>query len=126
MHYDIQLGFLAVDAIREFSKASNADGAQRYDTFLERTAQYCRALRNAYGHPAEADIPAAVQGPLAEFMRTVVRAHQPPPAVTAKLKAVGSLEGFLDAIRNEQRIPSDEECLGIAQTIYATSAADPR
>lgn len=126
MHYDIRLGFLAADAISEFSKATSTKEETRYRTFLERTAEYCKALRQTYGHPVEADITATMPDAVANFMRTVIRSHHPSPAITAKLQAVGSLETMLRAIHDEQRIPSDEECLNIARTIYTTSAADPR
>jgi hypothetical protein len=126
MHYDIQIGFLAADAISEFSKAAVTKDVTRYAAFLARTAEYCRAVRQTYGHPVETDIPTAIQGTLADFMRTVVRTHRPSPAVAAKLQAVATVEGLLESIREEHRTPSDEECLGIAKTIYVTSAADPR
>lgn len=126
MHYDIGLGFLAADAISEFSKATSRRHEERYNAFLQRTADYCKALRQTYGHPMETDIPSAMPGALADFMRTVIRTQQPSPAVAAKLKAVESLEELIRTIRDERRPPSDEECLAIAKTIYATSAADPR
>jgi hypothetical protein len=125
MRYDIQLGFLATDAITEFSKASSTQNAGRYKAFLDKTGEYCQAFRKTYGHPVETDIPAAMQRDLADFMRTVVKTQQPSPAIAAKLEAVGDDEGLLRAIAHDQRPPSDEECLRIAKTIYATSGADP-
>ena len=56
MRYDIQLGFLAADAITEFSRAAATKDAVRYSTFLDRTAEYCKAVRRTYGQLAEADI----------------------------------------------------------------------
>jgi len=126
MHYDIRLGFLAADAISEFSKAANTKEDARYRAFLERSTEYCKAVRQVYGHPVETDITAAMSPAFAGFMRTVIKSHPPSPTITAKLQAVGSLEALLQAIRDEQRNPSDDECLDIAKTIYATSAAEPR
>jgi hypothetical protein len=126
MHYDIRLGFLAAEAIGEFSKANATKDAGHYNAFLQRSAEYCKEVRNTYGHPVETDIIATMPPAVAEFMRAVIKTQQPSPTITAKLQAVGSLEALLRAIRNEQRQPSDDECLRIARTIYATSAADPR
>jgi hypothetical protein len=128
MRYDLQLGFLAADAIREFSRANQTKEIQQYTDFLQRSDEYCKAVRRIYGHPIEADIPAvdAMEGALTGFMRTLIKTQQPSPAATAKLEAVGTLEELISTIRRERRQPSDEECLKIAKTIYATSAADPR
>ena len=125
MHYHIRLGFLAADAISEFSKATATKDAGHYNAFLELSSEYCRELRTTYGHPVEGDI-ATMPAALADFMRAVIKTHQPSPTTAAKLQAAGSLEDLLHSIRNEQRHPSDDECLRIAKTIYTTSAADPR
>lgn len=128
MQYDIRLGLLAADAISKFSKATHTKDVVLYQNFLDTTSQYCEAVRKVYGRPVEADIPAsdAMEGALAEFMRTVVETQRPSPAVTAKLQEVSIVETLIQKIRQEHRLPSDEECLRIAKTIYATSAADPR
>jgi hypothetical protein len=62
---------------------------------------------------------------IADFMRAVIKTQQPSPAIAAKLQAVGSLEALLKKINEEQRSPSDDECLTIAKTVFTTSAADP-
>jgi hypothetical protein len=126
MHYDIRLGFLAAEAIGEFSKAAATRDAGHYNAFLQRSAEYCKEVRNTYGHPVETDIVATMPPAVADFMRAVIKTQQPSPTIRAKLEAVGSVEALLVEITSEQRQPSDDECLKIAKTIYATSAADPR
>lgn len=126
MHYDIKLGFLAAEAISAFSRGASATENTRYDSFLARCAEYCKEVKKTYGHPVEADILATMPDTVADFMRAVIKTQQPSPTITAKLEAVGSLEALLIKIRDEQRHPSDDECLRIAKTVYATSAADPR
>jgi hypothetical protein len=123
MHYDIRLGFLAADAISEFSRAAATKEKEGYTIFLERSVEYCKAVRGIYGRPVEADI-TAMTGQVAEFMRAVVNTQPVSAGLTAKLKAVTSLEELVQAIRNDQREPSDDECLKIAKEIYASSAAD--
>ena len=98
-----------------------------YDTFLERCVEYCKECRREPpGVPSETDILASMPDALADFMRAVIKTQQPSPTIAAKLQAVGSLEVLLTKIRDERRAPSDDECLSIAKTVYATSAADPR
>lgn len=125
MNYDIKLGFLAADAISEFSKAASLQDAERYGTFLERCAEYCKEVKKTYGRPAESDILATVPNAIADFMRAVIKTQQPRPAIAAKLEAIGSLEALLTKIHEEQRTPSDDECLVIAKKVFETSAADP-
>ena len=126
MHYDIQLGFLAADAISEFSRAARTKEPADYEAFLEQTTSYCREFRSLHSRPVETDISAAMPQPVADFMRAVVKTRPPTPAVAVKLEAVGAVEKLLQSIREEQRQPSDNECLRIARTIYSTSAAEPR
>jgi hypothetical protein len=124
MHYDIRLGFLAADAMSEFSKATATKKKERYANFLERSAEYFKAVRTTYGRPAEADIKTNVPSHVAEFMRAIVSTQRVPPGLNAKLEAVTSHERLVQAIRDERRQPSDDECLKIAKAIYKTSAAD--
>ncbi len=126
MHYDIQLGFLAADAISEFSRAAATKEAAHYEAFLEQSTAYCRELRSTYGRPVETDISAAMPTLVADFMRAVIKTQQPSPTIAAKLEAVAAVERILQGIREQQRQPSDDECLRIAKAIYSTSAAEPR
>jgi len=125
MNFDIKLGFLAADAISEYSKATSRHRSDRYSTFLERCDEYCREVKRTYGRAVDTDILATMPNTIAEFMRAVIKSQQPSPAIAAKLQAVSSLEALLSKIREEQRDPSEEECLSIAKTVYTTSAADP-
>ena len=63
MHFDIQLGFLAADAILEFSKTDATKDATHYEAFVEYSIAYYRELRNIYGHPLGAEISASVPVP---------------------------------------------------------------
>src|SRR6266542_4306620 len=125
MHYDIKLGFLAADAISEFSKATTTKEKARYRAFLERSAEYCKAVRKAYGRPLETEIPTTMPNSVADFMRAIANTQRLPPAVTQRIAAITFIEKSLRTIRKEKRLPSDDECLRIAKTIYATSVADP-
>ena len=100
MHYDIRLGFLAADAISEFSRATVTKEKESYTIFLERSVEYCKAVRGVYGRPVEADI-TAMTGQIADFMRAVVNTQRVPDGLTAKLEAVTSLEELVQTIRNE-------------------------
>jgi flavin-dependent dehydrogenase len=126
MHYNIELGSLADDAISEFSKAHATNDTAHYEAFLDRSAEYCKAVRTAYMPPVETDILDSMPDTIADFMRAVIRNEQPLPSATAKLEAIQSLEELLQRIRDQRRQPSQEECLKIAKTIYITSGAEPR
>ena len=126
MNYNIQLGFLATDAIQEFSRAANNGETERYPVFLKRSAEYCQAVRQTYSQITEANLVDTMPESVAAFMRALVKDQRLSPAATAKLAAVQSVEQILTRIQQEQRQPSSEECLAIARNIYSASAADPR
>jgi hypothetical protein len=73
MHHDIPLGSLTADGVSEFSKGTTVRNPRRYRVFLDKSAEYRKSLRSTYGHPAEAEIPAAIQ---------------PSPAVIGQLLAI--------------------------------------
>lgn len=125
MHYNVQLGFLAADAIREFSRAANNGETDRYTVFLQRSQEYCHAVRHKYVHLTEEQVLDNFPANLAAFMRAMIKNHQPSAEATAKLAIIKSLEETIEAVKREPR-PSPQTYLDIAQTIYSTSAADPR
>src|SRR5205823_3836491 len=125
MKYNIHLGSLADDAISEFSKANATKEVAHYEAFLQRSTEFCQAVRKIYGRAVETDVLNTMPNAVAEFMRAVIKTQPPSPTASAKLAAINSLEELLQTIRSEGRPPSDGECLRIAKTIHVTSAADP-
>jgi len=124
MRYNVSLGLLATDAMTELTKAEASDNEQHYRAFLEKSAEFCRSIRRSYAQLQI--VPGTLPAPAVSFLNAVKASEQERLSATTKLEAINVLEPLIVTILNQQRIPTEEERLKIAQALYQTSAADPR
>jgi len=125
MHYNVNLGLLATDAVTQLTKAEARNDDGLYQAFLQKSLQVCRSIRDSYDR-LQID-PGNLPAPAGSFLSAVMKREQERyPKVNPKLKAVTELEPLLDAILKAERRPTDEERLEIVKVLYEASAADPR
>lgn len=123
MHYDVSLGLLATDAMTELTRAEARGEYEHYRAFLQKSAEFCRSIIDTYG---QLRIDAGDASALALSFLSAVMRRDPQPASTAfKLDNVTQVEPLIRAIIEQNRIPTPEERLRIAQVLYQASAADP-
>jgi hypothetical protein len=124
MRYNVNLGLLAVDAMSVLTKAEARGDDELYRTFLERSAEFCRSVRDSYDR-LQVDLGGLPQ-PAGSFLSAVMRREQErSPHASPKLEAVDALEPFITSILEAKRAPTPDERLKIAKALYETSAADP-
>jgi hypothetical protein len=124
MRYNVSLGMLATEAMTELTKAEINNSADNYRRFLEKTAEFCKSLRRSYGN-LSID-PATLPPPAVSFLSAVMATQPQTQTSNTKLEVVNNLEPLISSILSQQRIPTADERLKIAQALYDTSAADPR
>jgi hypothetical protein len=124
MRYNVNLGLLAVDAMSELTKAEARGDYELYRAFLEKSAEFCRSVRDSYDrlHVDLGGLPQPAGGFLSAVMK---REQERSPQVSPKLEAVDILEPFIASILDAKRTPTPDERLKIAKALYETSAADP-
>jgi hypothetical protein len=125
MRYNVNLGMLATDAMTQLTKAEARNDYELYRTFLQKSAEFCRSIRNSYDR-LEID-PGNLPAPAGNFLCAVMkREHDRFPQASPKLETINQLEPLITAILDQQRVPTPEERFRIAKALYETSAADPR
>jgi hypothetical protein len=124
MRYNVGLGLLATDAMTELTRAENRDDYELYQTFLRKSAEFCRSVRDSYDR-LQVD-PVNLPSPAGNFLSAVMKRQQERrPDLNPKVEIINALEPLITTILSEQRIPTPEERLKIARALYETSAADP-
>jgi hypothetical protein len=123
MKYNITLGMLATDAMTELNKASVQKDYGHYRGFLEKSAQFCRDLRRSYA-PLRIDqvTQPYIGGAVMHAVHTFESGR--PPYASAKLETISKLEPLINKILSEERPPTQEESIQIAEGLYESSAAD--
>jgi hypothetical protein len=125
MHYNVNLGLLATDAVRQLTQAEAGDDDQLYTVFLQKSVEFCHLIRDSYDR-LQFD-PVGLPAPAGTFLSAVMKREQERnPQASPKLKAVYALEPLLADILNQGRRPTDDERFAILKALYEASSADPR
>jgi hypothetical protein len=125
MNYNVGLGFLATDAMRQLTRAEARDDDDLYRAFLQKSIEFCHSIRNSYDR-LQID-PQGLPGTAGSFLSAVMKREQERyPSANPKIDAINVLEPLLTDILGQQRRPTQEERLAIVKTLFETSAADPR
>jgi len=112
---------MATEAISALTKARSAEMLEPYRTFLEKSAAYCRSVKETYGQLTT--IPTTIPEQAQYFLAAVMRAQRTSPNTAAKLEIVNKLGPLIDKILLENRVPTKSERLEIAKGLYRSSAA---
>ncbi|MBZ5591114.1 MAG: hypothetical protein LAP39_02690 [Acidobacteriia bacterium] len=123
MVYDVNLGILATQAITELTRATSYDEPDRYQLFLQKSAEFCRSVRESL---SQMDLQETGPDDAARFLSAVMNSAGRPSSTSDayKLRQVGDLEPIIEQILHEHRQPTDQEQLRIAELLYAASSAD--
>ena len=123
MTYDMELGLLATQAMTELVHAEAQQDDTRYRAFLERSAEFCRSIRET---SASISISENTPGEIAALVSAVVKVSQERSSVyeRERLKQVEQIEPVIRRVLVEERKPTVKEQLQIADVLFSASAAD--
>ena len=123
MTYDMELGLLATQALTELVHAEAHQDDNRYRTFLEKSAEFCRSIHEA---SASVDISESTPGEIAALVSAVLKISQERSSAyeRERLKQVEQIEPVIRRLLVENRKPTVEEQLQIADVLFSASAAD--
>ena len=123
MIYDMELGLLATQALTDLVDAEARQDDSSYRTFLEKSAEFCRSIRDA---SASVDLSATTNTEIAALVSAVLKVSQERSSAYERnrLKQVDQIEPVIRRVLEENRKPTVEEQLQIAELLYSASAAD--
>ena len=125
MTYDMELGLLATQALTELVHAEAHQGDDRYRTFLEKSAEFCKSILEASASGAISETtPAEIAALVSAVLK--VSKERSSDYERDRLKQVEQIEPVIRQVLNENRKPTTDEQLQIADLLYAASAADFR
>ena len=123
MIYDMELGLLATQAITDLVDAEARQDESRYRTFLEKSAEFCRAIREA---SAAVHLPETTPSEIAALVSAVLKMSQERSSAfeQGRLRQVDQVEPVIRRVLDENRKPTPDEQLQIAELLYSATAAD--
>ena len=122
MTYDMELGLLATQALTDLVHAEAQLDDNSYRAFVEKSAEFCKSIREA---SASVDLPASTASNIAAFVAAVVKVSQERSSdfERERLGHVEQIEPVIRRVLDENRKPTPEEQLQIADLLYSASAA---
>jgi hypothetical protein len=117
MSYDIKLGLLATDALRELATDINA-GDSGPSALLEKTSHYCAAVRKAEVIHRLRDADNATDAMLAALGKgDLGRLQVRPPSA----ELLDRMEAIVQAVRRDNRRPTEDEMTELARAFLVLS-----
>ena len=123
MTYDMELGLLATQALTELIDAEAHQDDNLYRTFLQKSAEFCKSIREA---SASVNLSETATGEIAALVSAILKVSQERSSSYEqdRLKQVEKIEPVILRVLDENRKPTTEEQLQIADLLYSASAAD--
>lgn len=122
MTYDMELGLLATQALTELIDAEAHQDDKLYRTFLQKSAEFCKSIREA---SASVNLSETATGEIAALVSAILKVSQERSSSYEqdRLKQVEKIEPVILRVLGENRKPTTEEQLQIADLLYFASAA---